>query len=53
MYFGGDPIFPGHKKVGAIGGELTYMFTPTGLGVIEKVRCTCESEIDASDYNWL
>jgi len=40
-------------RVGAIGGRLTYKFTPTGLGCIQKVRCSCGEEIDLTDLeNW-
>lgn len=37
---------------GAIGGRLTYSFTPTGLGTVVKVKCACGEEIDLTDYNW-
>jgi len=47
-----DPNFPGYKKVGAIGGEITYSFTPTGLGMISKVKCTCGAELDLTNYDW-
>lgn len=36
-------------KTGAIGGRLTYMFTPTSLGVITKVKCACGEKIDLTD----
>jgi hypothetical protein len=37
---------------GAIGGRLTFSFTPTGLGTIIKVRCSiCKREIDLTDTN--
>ena len=40
------------KYHGAIGGHLTYCFTPTGLGIIVKVQCGhCKEEIDVSDYD--
>lgn len=35
---------------GAIGGKITYTFTPTGLGLIEKGVCACGKEIDVTDY---
>ena len=35
---------------GAIGGALTYSFTPTTLGVVVKLTCACGAEIDVSDY---
>lgn len=37
---------------GAIGGRLTYCFTPTSLGTIVVVECECEDKIDLTDYNW-
>lgn len=39
---------------GAIGGGLEYIFIPTGLGTITKVReCITKEEIDLTDYdNW-
>jgi hypothetical protein len=36
----GDPM-----KQGAIGGRLTFYFTPTSLGTITKVKCACGEEI--------
>ena len=39
-------------KQGAIGGRLTYSFTPTHLGVIVKVQCSCGEECDVTDYDW-
>lgn len=37
-----------HKElvVGAIGGRLTFLFTPTGLGCINIVKCLCGEEIN-------
>lgn len=39
---------------GAIGGSLTYSFTPTGLGVITVVTCNhTHKELDITNYdNW-
>lgn len=37
-------------KTGAIGGRLTYLFTPTSLGLITKVRCACGKTVDLTDY---
>lgn len=38
---------------GAIGGRMTYCFTPTSLGVVTKCVCACGEEIDVTDYeNW-
>jgi hypothetical protein len=52
----------GHDKVckftqpgasaGAIGGRLTFEFTPTGLGTIVRVKCACGEEVDLTDYDW-
>lgn len=42
----------GFKEVGAIGGSTTYRFTPTSLGVIIKIDCTCGQSVDVTDYNW-
>ncbi len=36
---------------GAIGGRLTYSFTPTGLGVVTEVECACGAKIDLTDYD--
>jgi len=36
-----DPL-----KQGALGGKLTYKFTPTSMGVIIKVKCACGEEVD-------
>lgn len=38
------------RYYGAIGGALTYSFTPTTLGVVIKVKCACGKEIDVTDY---
>lgn len=42
--------FADPAKCGASGGRLTYSFTPTSLGLIQKVRCACEAEVDLTDY---
>ena len=36
---------------GAIGGRLSYEFTPTGLGCVVIVRCACKAEINLTDYS--
>ena len=36
---------------GAIGGAITYHFTPTGIGVVVKLSCACGKEKDLTDYN--
>lgn len=35
---------------GAIGGRLTFSFTPTSLGLITKVSCGCGEEINLTDF---
>ena len=35
---------------GAIGGALTYSFTPTNIGVAEKVSCACGKDLNLTDY---
>lgn len=40
----------GYPYEGAIGGGLTYEFTPTSIGIIEKVRYTDRFELDLTDY---
>lgn len=37
-----------HKS--AIGGRLTYIFIPTGIGIIKKVKCSCGKELDLTEY---
>jgi hypothetical protein len=39
---------------GAIGGKLTYEFTPNGVGISFIVKCgICKEELDLTDYeNW-
>ena len=36
---------------GAIGGPLTYTFTPNNLGIVTKVICACGEEKDLTDYD--
>lgn len=38
------------NPIGAIGGRLTYCFTPTGLGMITEVKCACGEEINVTEY---
>jgi len=38
---------------GAIGGELTYSFTPTGIGIIIEVHCSCGEKTNITNFdNW-
>ena len=42
------------KKIfytGAIGGGLTYEYTPTSLGTVFKATCHCGEALDLSDYD--
>lgn len=39
------------QKTGAIGGETSYSFTPTSLGVIVTVLCACGKEKNVTDYD--
>lgn len=39
-----------HPYAGAIGGSLSYEFTPTGLGRTIVVRCICGEEFNATDF---
>jgi hypothetical protein len=34
----------------AIGGAVTYEFTPTSLGVVVVIKCHCGAKLDVSDY---
>lgn len=37
----------------AIGGAITFTFTPTGLGVIKHVKCACGESICLTNFeNW-
>lgn len=40
-----------HIHGGAIGGSVTYQFTPTSIGTIEGVLCSCGAELDLTDYD--
>jgi hypothetical protein len=44
--------FNSPENQGAIGGRLTYCFTPTSLGTITKVQCACGQSVDVTDYDW-
>lgn len=42
------------RYAGAIGGSMTYCFTPTGLGVVEIVKCSfpdCNEELNLTNYD--
>lgn len=38
------------KSSGAIGGQFSFVFTPTSLGMIVKVK-DADSELDLTDYD--
>lgn len=41
------------ENCGAIGGRLTYKFTPTSLGIITTVDCVCGDKCELTDFdNW-
>lgn len=45
-----------HRKscngyAGAIGGEVSYKFIPTGLGMITVVNCICGEELNITDFS--
>jgi len=44
----GTLVFP---PGGAIGGRITYAFTPTSLGVVTIVKCACGEKLDLTDYD--
>lgn len=39
------------RPTGAIGGAFTYEFTPTSIGTVTTVRCSCGDRLDVSDYD--
>jgi hypothetical protein len=39
-----------HCQRGAIGGAITYCFSPTSLGVVMVVKCHCGAELDVTKY---
>ena len=43
---GKSPISP----QGAIGGVLTFSFTPTSIGMGVGVKCACGAEVNVTDY---
>ena len=38
------------KNQGAIGGRISFKFTPTSLGMIKVVTCSCGASIDLTLY---
>lgn len=39
------------QNYGAIGGHITYSFTPTGLGTIIVIRCACGGFKSLTDFS--
>lgn len=39
------------ENLGAIGGHITYSFTPTGLGTIAAIYCACGGKEDLTDFS--
>jgi hypothetical protein len=40
------------EKSGAAGGTYSYMFTPTGLGIVEEVKCNlCNEQFTLTDFS--
>ena len=39
------------ESFGAIGGQYTYEFTPTSIGVLCGLRCTCGAKITLTNLN--
>jgi hypothetical protein len=56
-----DPLFSGYiikcedgtelPYTGACGGDVTYQFTPTSLGIVFKAVHTSGASIDLTNYN--
>jgi hypothetical protein len=46
-------IEPGETRrySGAIGGAYTWCFTPTSLGTVCTIKCSCDANIDLTDYD--
>lgn len=41
------------SAAGAIGGSISYRFTPTGVGTCIEVSCSCGAKIDITNIdNW-
>lgn len=40
-----------YRYSGAIGGAYTWCFTPTSIGTIASIRCSCGEKLDITDYD--
>ena len=38
------------QNFGAIGGAITFEFTPTGLGMSQSVKCACGASLNLTNY---
>jgi hypothetical protein len=45
------PLHSAVRYTGAIGGAYTWCFTPTSIGVVCKLKCSCGEELDFTDYD--
>lgn len=39
------------ENLGAIGGNISYMFTPTSLGTIAVILCACGHKLVLTDFS--
>lgn len=39
----------GGRYVGACGGADTFIFVPTSIGIVQRVRCACGAELDLTE----
>lgn len=39
------------EDFGAIGGKISYRFTPTGLGTIAVILCACGHKLVLTDFS--
>ncbi len=39
------------ENSGAIGGRITFCFTPTSLGTTIQIRCACGGTANLTDYS--
>ena len=44
-----DCIFK--NRMGALGGRISYCFTPTKAGIVIRASCACGKDIDLSEYD--
>lgn len=46
-----DETCPKKGKCGAIGGRMTYSFSPTTLGTTIEISCACGEKVNVTDYS--